>query len=110
MSAVELAVAFVFFSNAVFLVAAGFVLFRMMRHTREAQAALGKAARNTEDVGRRVRELVHQAGPALAAGGTGRGDEGVRADIDRWHLQARDLVQRLAALLRDAAATHARCW
>jgi chromosome segregation ATPase len=74
MTAVEFALAFVFVSNAVFLVAAGFVLHRILEHTRVAHEALVHAAAETRSAGKHLQHLAntsHDKLGKLAEGGGG---------------------------------------
>lgn len=97
MSTVEIALAFVFVSNAVFLVAAGVVLYRILEHTRVAHEALVTAADETRHAGKQLQHLAHASHDKLGkiAEGGAPGDAGAGGGGSLEHLTK--LVQDLIA-------------
>lgn len=95
MSAVEIALAFVFISNAIFLVAAGFVLYRILEHTRVGHEALVQAADETRNAGKQLQHLAHASHDKL--GKLGEGGGGVGGSVDSAALEKlTKLVEELA--------------
>ena len=107
MKAVELAIGFVFLSNAIFLVAAGYVLSRMLRHTRDAHLALTRAAQRTDEAGKSLRDAVYRSASLMSApppqAATAPREVPSTGELERLQHQARDLVHRLAKLLKQGA-------
>ncbi len=101
MSMMELALAFVFVSNALFLVAAGVVLYRILEHTRVAHEALVGAADETRRAGKQLQHLAHASHEKLGslAGGGGAAPDG--GAMDRLTRMVQDLVAKLG---QDGAA------
>jgi DNA repair exonuclease SbcCD ATPase subunit len=97
MTSLELALGFVFISNAVFLVAAGGVLYRILQHTRDGHEALIAAADETRSAGKQLQHLAHttheQFGKAAAAGGGVGGGDG--AAIERLTKLVQDLARQM---------------
>lgn len=96
MTAVEFALAFVFVSNALFLVAAGFVLYRILEHTRVGHEALVQAAEETRHAGKQLQHLAHSSHEKLGKLGEGGGAAGGAdaAAIDRLTKLVQDLAAR----------------
>lgn len=98
MTALEFALAFVFISNAVFLVAAGFVLYRILEHTRIGHEALVHAATETRDAGKKLQHLANASHDRLGKLGDGAGGGGGGADaasIDKLTKLVQDLAARM---------------
>lgn len=102
MSAVEIALAFVFVSNAIFLVAAGVVLYRILEHTRVAHEALVSAADETRHAGKQLQHLAHAShdklGKIAEGGATGEpgahGSGGDGATLERLTKLVQDLIAK----------------
>jgi len=102
MSAIEIALAFVFVSNAIFLVAAGVVLYRILEHTRVAHEALVSAADETRHAGKQLQHLAHASHDKLgkiAEGGApgepgAAGAGGDAAAIERLTKLVQDLIAK----------------
>lgn len=102
MTAVEIALAFVFVSNAIFLVAAGVVLYRILEHTRVAHEALVSAADETRHAGKQLQHLAHashdklgkiaEGGATGEPGATGSGGDG--AALERLTKLVQDLIAK----------------
>jgi regulator of replication initiation timing len=94
MSALEAALAFVFVSNAVFLVAAGVVLYRILDHTRVAHEALVAAADETRHAGKQLQHLAHASHDKLGKLGEGGGEGADAATLERLTKLVQDLVAK----------------
>lgn len=102
MTAVEFALAFVFISNALFLVAAAFVLYRILEHTRVGHEALVQAAEETRHAGKQLTHLAHASHDKLGklgegGGGGGSGDASALEKLTK-------LVEELAGRTSGAGA------
>jgi hypothetical protein len=97
MTALEFALAFVFASNAVFLVAAGFVLYRILEHTRIGHEALVHAASETRDAGKKLQHLANLSHDKLGRGGDAGGGAGGAdaAALDKLTRLVQDLAARV---------------
>lgn len=94
MTALEFALAFVFVSNAVFLVAAGIVLHRILEHTRVAHEALVHAAAETRSAGKHLQHLANTSHDKLGKLAEGSGGGGADAAA----------IEKLTKLVQDLAA------
>lgn len=105
MSAIEIALAFVFVSNAIFLVAAGVVLYRILEHTRVAHEALVAAADETRHAGKQLQHLAHAShdklGKIAEGAGAGGGEPGGVAAGAAGDAAA---IERLTRLVQDLVA------
>lgn len=102
MTALEAALAFVFISNAAFLIAAGWMLLRILHHTRTAHEALVAAAGETREAGKRLQHvatLSHEQLQRQGAGGAPLAD----GAVDRIVQAVRDAVQQGGGAAAPAA-------